>query len=177
MLQIKNHRIRRVDLEDSQFMIDLRSDMSVSNMLGNFVCLNRQSQLKWLESLNNKSDLMYFIFEGKNNNVWEKIGIVRISDLDLINRNACIGGDIIENFRGQGLSKKMYELIFTYCFGYLNLNRLWLLVLENNNVAINLYKKLGFITEGTQRKAIFRKGTYLDYIMMSILKDEITIKF
>jgi RimJ/RimL family protein N-acetyltransferase len=52
------------------------------------------------------------------------------------------------------------------------MNRLWLLVLENNKVALSLYRKAGFVEEGRQRKAIFRDGRYLDYLMMSILRSE-----
>jgi diamine N-acetyltransferase len=52
------------------------------------------------------------------------------------------------------------------------MNRLWLLVLENNEPAKNLYKKMGFVNEGVQRQAIFKEGQYHDYIMMSLLRGE-----
>jgi RimJ/RimL family protein N-acetyltransferase len=44
--------------------------------------------------------------------------------------------------------------------------------MENNTIAINLYTKMGFCLEGTQRQAIFRDGKYVNYLMMSILKEE-----
>jgi RimJ/RimL family protein N-acetyltransferase len=66
----------------------------------------------------------------------------------------------------------MYKMIFDLCFNQYNINRLWLFVLDYNKIAISLYKKLGFIEEGKQRKAIFRNGNYHDYIMMSLLKTE-----
>ena len=52
------------------------------------------------------------------------------------------------------------------------MNRLWLLVLENNEPAKNLYKKMGFVNECVQRQAIFKEGQYHDYIMMSLLRGE-----
>lgn len=172
MITIDEFRIRKVDYEDSEFLIDLRSDHQVNEMLGNFLLLNKTSQLKWIEDLQVKKDAIYFIFEIKKDDNWIRLGLIRINDIDYVNRSASVGGDIAKEFRGRGYSKMMYKFIFKCCFEYLNLNRLWLLVLENNIIATNLYIKLGFVKEGVQRKAIFRKGNYLNYIMMSILKEE-----
>ena len=172
MITINDFRIRKVDVGDVEFTIELRSDMEVNSMLGTFLFVNYQSQLKWIESLEKKSDSMYFIFEHKNGEIWQKVGIVRIDHIDFINKTASVGGDIIKEFRGKGFAKEMFRLILDLCFNYLNLNRAWLLVLENNNIAIDLYNKIGFVKEGVQRQAVFRSGKYLDYIMMSILKRE-----
>jgi RimJ/RimL family protein N-acetyltransferase len=54
----------------------------------------------------------------------------------------------------------------------MNLNRLWLLVLESNAHAIRLYQKQGFRLEGRMRQAVFRDGRYVDYLVMSILDGE-----
>ena len=98
--------------------------------------------------------------------------MIRLSAIDFVNRSMCVGGDIAEEFAGQGHGKIMYEMIFKLGFDTWGMNRLWLSVLESNNRAINLYKKMGFIDEGVQRKAIYKDGKYLDYLNMSILKDE-----
>ena len=73
---------------------------------------------------------------------------------------------------GKSHGKAMYHLIFKLGFLTWNMNRLWLLVLETNKRARNLYSKMGFKEEGCQRNAIFKNGIYVDYHMMSILKDE-----
>jgi len=75
-------------------------------------------------------------------------------------------------YRNKGYGKKVYDLILKFCFNYLNFNRIWLLVIENNEIALNLYKKKGFKEEGRMREAIYRHEKYYDYIMMSILKEE-----
>lgn len=172
MIYLNNYRIRKLSSEDNDFTISLREGKEVNSMLGSFLFISKDSQLNWIKSLEDRKDLMYLIFEVKQKKSWEKVGIVRINHIDYINRSASVGGDIATEFRGKGFAKKMYDLIFKLCFDYLNLQRLWLLVLENNDIAINLYHKLGFVNEGKQRKAIFRDGKYLDYIMMSILFSE-----
>ncbi len=172
MLYYENFRIRSLKIEDANFTATLRQDFSTNSMLGHFVFVSEDSQKNWIEKISSIKESNYFIFEKKDHNNWLKIGLVRVNHIDMINRSASVGGDIAPEFRGNGYAKIMFKIIFNFCFDYLNLNRLWLHVLENNLNAINLYKKMGFIEEGTQRKAVFRNSKYLDYKMMSILKEE-----
>ena len=98
-------------------------------------------------------------------------GLIRLDNIDTINKSICVGMDIDTAFRGQGLAKEIYRVLMQLLFDQ-GFNRIWLLVLDFNIRAINLYLKLGFKLEGSQRKAIFRNNSYHDYLMMSILKDE-----
>ena len=173
MLYYENFRIRSLKLEDANFTATLRQDFSTNSMLGHFIFVNEDTQKDWISKLPLSRESLYFIFEKEeSSNNWISIGLIRVNHIDTINRSASVGGDIAKQFRGNGYAKIMFKIIFNFTFNYLNLNRLWLHVLENNLNAINLYKKMGFIEEGTQRKAIFRDSKYLDYKMMSILKEE-----
>jgi len=100
------------------------------------------------------------------------VGLVRMDEMDKMNASIRVGADVAVKLRGLGYGKKIYEAIKRYCFDYLNVHRVWLLVLETNEVALKLYRKQGFKVEGKQRQAIFRDGKYLDYLMMSILEEE-----
>ena len=44
--------------------------------------------------------------------------------------------------------------------------------IENNEVAIHLYEKCGFVREGIKRESNYKNGRYTSMIMMSILKKE-----
>ncbi|WP_416196935.1 GNAT family N-acetyltransferase [Pseudomonas sp. Teo4] len=59
-----------------------------------------------------------------------------------------------------------------HAFMDLNLNRVYLTVLENNARALSLYKKVGFKVEGTLRQAVFKNGEYCNMTQMSILADD-----
>lgn len=172
MLINDHYRLRLIEETDLTFLKNLRESPETSQYLGSFCMLNMARQKKWFEGLQNDSSKLFLMFEQFQESDWQAIGMVRISDIDLINRSMCVGGDICPEFRGKGHAPKMYDLIFRLGFDYYNMNRLWLLVLENNEPAKNLYKKMGFFNEGVQRQAIFKEGQYQDYIMMSLLRGE-----
>jgi RimJ/RimL family protein N-acetyltransferase len=165
-----NFRIRPIELHDLTFLKNLREDPVVYDNLGSFIIPNMDKQEKWFKGLTNSSE--YLIFEKIENDIWERVGIVRLTSIDNLNRSVCIGADIAKVFRGKGLSKVLYSLIFELCFNKMNMNRVWLLVMSTNEIAKNLYKKLGFVYEGAQRQAILRDQKYIDYEMYGLLKDE-----
>ncbi len=165
-------RIRLIEEDDLAFVKALRADPSIYSCLGTFCLLNDAKQKKWFDAILSDNSKSYMIFEKVTEAEVKKIGMVRITDIDYINRSMCVGGDIAPSFQGKGYSKKMYSLIFKYGFGCMNMHRLYLSVLETNLVARSLYEKMGFVYEGTLRQAIYKDGKYLDYYCMSILRDE-----
>lgn len=54
----------------------------------------------------------------------------------------------------------------------LKLHRLELLVLTDNEVAVNLYKKYGFMVEATRWHAAVYKGKFANEYMMGRLRGE-----
>lgn len=105
-----------------------------------------------------------------NNN--EKIGYFRLSNYSKINQNIYIGADLHPKFWGQKLSYPSYQKFIEYLFNNYNLNKISLEVLSTNIRAYNLYKKLGFIKEGTKRQEILKNNIFVDSIIMSLLKKE-----
>lgn len=139
--------------------------------------IHEDQQTKWYKNLVFDSTKKYFTLwaylkEGDDIVGHRAIGLIRIDELDYINRSARVGCDIFSEFRGKGLGTMAMQLTVNYCFDYINMHRLWLLVAEYNHAAYAIYKKVGFITEGTQKDALYRSGKYNDYIMMSLIKGE-----
>jgi L-phenylalanine/L-methionine N-acetyltransferase len=54
---------------------------------------------------------------------------------------------------------------------WLGLVRVDLTVLTYNERAVAMYEKLGFVKEGTQRKAAYFDGKYHDLYLMARLRD------
>lgn len=105
----------------------------------------------------------------------ERIGYFRLNNYSEQNLNIHIGADIHPRFCGLGLGYKSYMEFIGYLFGKKSgyrLNKISLEVLSTNLIAIGLYKKIGFIQEGTKREEVLKNGIYIDSIIMSILRKE-----
>ncbi len=161
--------MRGIEEADLKRMADLRNDPKIWTYLGDITMVTLWSQQRWLEAVRNDPKRRYYVLSSSE---VEFLGIVRIDEIDWINRSARVGGDIVSSLHGRGYGTRMFRLIVKYCFDYLNLNRLWLLVLETNHVAQKLYRNAGFVEEGRQRQAIYRDGSYHDYVMMSLLRSD-----
>lgn len=168
MYLLGNVCIKSVEETDLQFLAELRNS-GTWKYLGSIDFTNKVKQLEWWKNSSLDKSKSYFTLWSIND---ERIGFVRIDEIDHFNKSIRIGGDIHPNFRSQGYGTRMYTLLLHYCFEQLNMHRVWLFVLDYNDRAMNLYKKMGFKEEGIQREAIFRDGAYHDYVMMSILASE-----
>lgn len=76
------------------------------------------------------------------------------------------------NWWGKGLGKKVTKAIVGWGFSQLNLHKITLGVLGNNERAIRMYENLGFGREGVLRDEQFRDGKYLDLIQMAVFEAE-----
>lgn len=102
----------------------------------------------------------------------DSIGYFRLSEHSLVNKNIMIGADIAPEWCGKGYGELAYRSFIPKLFVDYDLNKISLEVLSTNIPAQNLYKKLGFVVEGTKRQEILKGNTFVDSIIMSILKEE-----
>jgi RimJ/RimL family protein N-acetyltransferase len=79
-----------------------------------------------------------------------------------------LGMGLLPPFRGQGIGAVLIRrtLAAAKAFGF---HRVELTVRENNTRALELYKKIGFETEGVMRDAVEVDGAYEDLIFMAVL--------
>jgi len=168
MFKSDEYSLRTLEKNEIEWARELHNDPEVLTMLTDTTFINEAQQIKWYESLCASTRSMRLVIEYKG----EKIGLIRLDEIDHINQSICVGLDIAKGFRGYGHGKKSFEMLLKYVFHELNMNRAWLLVAEFNERAYKLYKSLGFTEEGRQRERLYRFGRYYDYIMMSILKKE-----
>lgn len=171
----KTIEIHPVSSDDLDWLMKLRN--GVRNYLGDNSILGAEDQRKWFNGIKDDPSVRYFIVyetsSDSDRRVSSRVGMIRITQIDRANRSACVGGDIHPEFQKKGYGTKMMQEVIKYCFGVLNLRRLWLLVLETNERARNLYEKFGFEVEGVQKEAIWRDGKYVNYVMMSRIRSEL----
>jgi putative acetyltransferase len=81
-----------------------------------------------------------------------------------------VGMCVHDDFHGRGIGSRLMAALVDTADNWLNLRRLELAVYVDNAPAIALYKKFGFVVEGTRRAAAFRGGTFVDDYVMARLR-------
>ncbi len=72
----------------------------------------------------------------------------------------------------KGYGSEVVHLMLERAFCHYNMNRVAIGVVGLNTRALKFYKRIGFIQEGIQEQGYFYNGSFSDFIMMRILKDE-----
>jgi RimJ/RimL family protein N-acetyltransferase len=161
--------IRVIEDSDLFELRKLRNDPVTWINLSRITFLTDHMQMKWYESLTERKDKQYLIASTDEVDI---LGVVRMDEIDQINRSIRIGCDIVPKYRAQGNGSKVLNCILKYCFHFLNMHRVWLVVAEYNEIGIHLYSKLGFKKEGRYRDAIYRNGKFNHCLIMSMLETE-----
>ena len=79
-----------------------------------------------------------------------------------------LGMSLLPEFRGQGIGTMMLEALSKWASTHPTIEKICLHVHRRNEAAVNLYKKAGFIVEGTDIKGVkLDDGTYDDALFMT----------
>ncbi len=168
--------VKPSELTDVPSIVALRNDPSTLLRLHDANQYNAAQTESWLRNLP-VSSKRYSVFLWENApamppELSDFIGLARIDRIDALNRNCAVGLDLTAQVRSQGYSKKVYAWLLDYLFHQLNMHMVYLEVLQSNERAIHVYRRLGFQEDGRLRERIFRNGTYEDSILMSLLRSE-----
>lgn len=162
--------IRLLEKRDLESARTLHNDHDTLLNLYDINHVSELNQQAWFEKISQASKcLRYSIFK---NDCKELLGIFKIDHIDHINKSVCFGLDIAVKFRGNGYAKNIYKYFMDFYFLNLYMHRIYLSVIDCNDIAKNLYTSLGFVEEGRMREALYRNGQFNDLIYMSILKQE-----
>lgn len=158
----------------------LRSDVGLINKWRNdheiqkwlvhpFRFVGEETDQKWFDDYLSRraNNIRLAICSSESGNA---IGVVYLLNIDWVVRSGEFGimvGD--KASQGKGVGEFATRSMLDHAFTDMNLHRVDLTVLVNNERAINLYKKVGFVEEGRSRQGIFKKGKYVDVIRMAIL--------
>lgn len=167
-------RLRAVSRKDLPDFVIWLNDPEVGENIAIYYPISSELEEKWFaDMLTHPIDEQPLAIEAKDQQNWKLIGNIGFLNIDQHAHSAEIGifiGD--KQYWNKGFGTEAMRLMVAYGFQTLNLNRIFLRVYETNLRGIRCYEKTGFTHEGRMRQAHFTKGTYVDVLMMSILKDE-----
>mgnify|MGYP001625617449 FL=1 len=155
-----------VEIEDIELLNKWKNDENIYKYLGGgFKPISLSQQRKWIDKLvENTSENQRYIIK-VNENV--KVGFVGLYNISLVHRTCSLGLYIGEKeYWGQGIAKKAYLALEKYAKQYLNIRKIHLEVVEGNENAVKLYKKLGFKICGSLEQERYIDGKYENLLIM-----------
>jgi putative acetyltransferase len=82
-----------------------------------------------------------------------------------------VGVSAHDDHRRRGIGQALMQAVLDLADNWLNLRRLELEVMVDNEAALNLYRNSGFEVEGRKRQAAFRAGRFVDTFVMGRLRE------
>ncbi len=155
--------LRETDLETLNRWMN---DWAVASTLLRRVPSSLLSTKNWHTALQQDNSRIIFAIETSEN--FRFIGCVGLDAIDLLNRNGRLYIYIGEKaLWDQGYGTDAIETFLNYISKNLDLNKIYLTVLAENEKGRRFYQKLGFQEEGLFVQDIFWEGEYKDIVRMA----------
>ncbi|MEG0384764.1 MAG: GNAT family N-acetyltransferase [Solibacillus sp.] len=121
---------------------------------------------KYIETINSHSKSGIFIATEDNRTLGYMI--VQNEKSQRVTHRAYIVIGVHSDSRGKGVGKALFTSVISWA-KQVELRRLELTVIVTNEIAVHLYKKMGFKIEGVKKDSLFIDGQYVDEYYMSRL--------
>ncbi|MGA1802638.1 GNAT family N-acetyltransferase [Rhizobium sp. HT1-10] len=120
---------------------------------------------RWLSKAQSNSPNLVAVLEG---NIVGNAGLRRLEGRR--QHVAGIGMGVHDAFTGRRIGSALLAALTDMADNWLNIRRLELTVYTDNDVAIALYRRFGFVEEGRCKDFAFRNGSYIDALSMARLR-------
>lgn len=163
-------KIRLLEMKDLDNIMSWINNKSIVGEFANIKPMSMESERKFLEQIiASKTDRIYAI-ETENGAYIGNIGIHQIDWKAGIGRLAIIIGN--SAYHGKGYGQSAIRQIIRIAFEEYSLNKIWLMIKEDNQKGQHLYKKCGFKIEGMLTDAYYHNCMYYNMIKMIIQKQD-----
>jgi len=157
-----------ISIEEREIVRELRNHEIVRKWMYSDSIISPEQHAHFINQLKDDDNNLYWLVQNKDE---EYIGVIYLNNLDFQNKNAYLGiysnpKSILKN-KGRLLLEGLKEI----AFNKMKLHSLKLEVMDNNEKAINFYKKSGFNEEGRLKEFVFKDGQWHDVIVMGIIND------
>jgi RimJ/RimL family protein N-acetyltransferase len=172
-LEGESVRLRAIEPEDVDQYVAWLNDPEVTRTISQRYPLGREAERAIVERLGRAQRFEHVVFAIELRETGEHVGTVDLHNVRYENRGADLGLFIgAREHWGRGYAHDAMRTVLRFAFWEMNLRYVWLEVIDDNPRARALYERLGFVHEGTSRRATFRRGRELDMFDMSITREE-----
>ncbi len=141
--------LRLLGAEDLATTLDWRNREDIRHHFIKSEIISLQQHLSWWEEYCTRDNDFVFVIE-ETEKLNRPVGQVSLYNIDLKKGEAEYGRLMIgdSKARGKGLARRATEFLLTWAFNSLEIKRIYLRVLKDNTIAINRYRRFGFISCG-----------------------------
>lgn len=164
--------LRALEPEDHLLLHKWRNDEEIGySFSGTKLFTSTLNEKKWIEDkIFDKTSVSCAICLKDTN---EFIGCVFLTNIDLHNRSGhCPTFIGAKEHWGKGYATDARILILKHAFYDKGLERIWAHVHEDNIGSLRMLEKCNYKREGVLRRASYVNGNFVNFVVMSILRDE-----
>lgn len=163
-------KIRRAEPSDAEAM---KKIFEYPNVIRGTLQLPFPSTEVWRKRLADSPDGAYSLLATVDNEVVGQLGLHTFPHHPRRKHVGQIGMAVRDDWQGQGVGSALMQAMTDLADKWLNLTRIELEVYTDNESAIHLYKKFGFVIEGTHPQFAYRDGQFVDVYAMARLRSEL----
>ncbi len=165
--------LRAMEPSDADALWRWNHDPDVMRWMSDGYGQSLSSVRTWLEERprNTYGDVLYGIETRGDNTL---IGLIRLHEAEP--ETGCAELDVYlgeKDYWGRGYATDAMRTMCRYGFDKMRLHRITLTVVTENEAAHHIYKKVGFVDEGTLRESFRRDGQWYDMYTMGLLENEL----
>ena len=138
--------LRLLNVKDLPTTLAWRNREDIRHNFINSDIISYENHLKWWEEYCVKNnDFIFMIQETERLN--RPVGQISLYHINLKSNDAEYGRLMIgdNEARGIGLARRATELLIAWAFNSLGIERIYLDVFKDNTIALNLYRRCGFV--------------------------------
>lgn len=125
---------------------------------------------EWKKRLSQPLEGTYFLVAITNSKAIGMLGLHTAPSQPRRRHAATLGMAVHDDWHGRGVGTALIRAAVDLADHWLNLHRLELQVYTDNEPAVRLYERHGFVIEGTLKEYAFRNGAYVDAFTMARLR-------
>jgi diamine N-acetyltransferase len=170
----KRLRLRAMERTDIPRFVEWLNDPEVTPGISIIYPMGSEDESRWFDGvMQTPLELHPLVIEIKDGKDWKPIGNCGFHNLDWRNASGEVGIFIGDKSQwNKGFGGEALHLLMKVGFETMNLHRIWLRVMADNERAVRCYEKLGYIHEGKFRDGEYHRGHYVDMLVMSMLRPE-----